>query len=36
VAASIQGVVLAGTGGSVTTVERRRISFAELQRRKRA
>lgn len=36
VAASIQGAVLAGTGGSVTTVERRRISFAELQRRKRA
>ncbi len=36
VGASIQGSVLAGTGGSVTIVTRERISFAELQRRKRA
>jgi hypothetical protein len=36
VAGSIQGAVLEGTGGSVTTVNRQRVSFAELQRRKRA
>ena len=36
VAGSIQGAVLEGTGGSVTTVNRQRVSFAEMQRRKRA
>jgi hypothetical protein len=36
VAASMQGVVLAGTGGATMTTERKRVSFAELQRRKRA
>jgi phage terminase large subunit GpA-like protein len=33
VAASIQGAVLDGTGGSVTTVNRKRISFAERRSR---
>ncbi len=32
VAASIQGAVLAGTGGCVAAVKRERVSFAELQR----
>jgi phage terminase large subunit GpA-like protein len=36
VAASIQGSVLVGTGGSDTSAKRERVSFAELQRRKRA
>ncbi|MCI0333558.1 MAG: phage terminase large subunit family protein [Planctomycetes bacterium] len=36
VAASIQGAVLAGTGGTGTTAKRERISFADVQRRKRA
>ncbi len=36
VAASIQGSTLAGTGGSVAPAKRERVSFAELQRRKRA
>ena len=35
VAASIQGSVLAGAGGSVVSVKRERVSFAELQRRRR-
>jgi len=35
-AASIQGAVLAGAGGSVQPAERERVSFAELQRRKQA
>ena len=36
VAASVQGVTLASTGNCVTSVMRHRVSFAELQRRKRA
>lgn len=36
VAASIQGAVLAGAGGSVAPVKRERVSFAELQRRRQA
>jgi hypothetical protein len=36
VAASMQGAVLAGTGGVTMTTERKRVSFAELQRRRRA
>ena len=36
VAASIQGSVLAGTGGSIGSTKRERISFAELQRRRQA
>lgn len=35
VAASIQGAVLAGAGGSVVPMKRERVSFAELQRRRR-
>lgn len=35
-AASIQGVVLAGAGGAGQPVKRERISFAELQRRRKA
>ncbi len=35
VAASIQGAVLDGAGGAVTPVKRERVSFAELQRRRR-
>ncbi|RIK80188.1 MAG: hypothetical protein DCC68_11545 [Planctomycetota bacterium] len=35
VAASIQGASLAGTGGSVAPPKRERVSFAELQRRRR-
>jgi DNA invertase Pin-like site-specific DNA recombinase len=34
-AASIQGVVLEGTGGASSPVKRDRVSFAELQRRRR-
>ena len=36
VAASIQGAVLASAGGSVAPVKRERVSFADLQRRRRA
>jgi phage terminase large subunit GpA-like protein len=35
VAASIQGVVLGGTGGVASPAARERVSFAELQRRRR-
>jgi hypothetical protein len=35
VGASIQGAVLAGSGGIVTPIKRERVSFAELQRRRR-
>jgi hypothetical protein len=35
-AASIQGAVLAGSGGAVQSPQRKRISFAELQRSKQA
>jgi hypothetical protein len=36
VGASMQGAVLAGSGGDAKPRERRRVSFAELQRRSRA
>jgi hypothetical protein len=35
VAASVQGAFLAGSGGNVAPVRRERVSFAELQRRRR-
>jgi hypothetical protein len=35
VAASIQGVVLEGTGGQTAAEKRERLSFKEMQRRKR-
>lgn len=35
-AASMQGAVLEGTAGAVGPVKRDRVSFAELQRRRRA
>jgi hypothetical protein len=35
-AASLQGAVLAGAGGSVQPTKRERVSFAELQRRRQA
>ncbi len=36
VAASMQGAVLTGTGGVLQSLEHKRVSFAELQRRKRS